>query len=138
MSARADEHRRAQRRVLIGFVVLVVLIAGVIYARRSKSQPPVQELPEVALNGAVSCSGDAIQVTNNDSANWLDARVEINSKYSRIVPSIPPRETITLPTSELTDSNSQPFNPASMKCQSADIQAFLHGSRGHLEAANLQ
>jgi hypothetical protein len=79
-----------------------------------------------------------VQVTNNDNSNWLDARVEINSKYARIVPSVPPKQTITLPTSELTDSNNRPFNAALMKCQSADIQAFLHGSRGHPETASLQ
>jgi hypothetical protein len=138
MSGRTGEQRRAQRRVLIGFGVVAVLAAGGIFARRSVARPKIQEAPEVTLNGSVSCSGDAIQVTNNDASNWLDARVEINSKYARIVPSIPPRQTITLPTSGLTDSNSQPFNAASMKCQSADIQAYVHGGRGHFQTTNLQ
>jgi hypothetical protein len=139
MSGRTEEHRRAQRRVLIGFGVVAVLAAGGIFARRSVSQPKAEELPDVALNGAVSCSGNSIQVTNSDSSNWLDARVEINSKYARVVPSIPPRQTVTLPAAQFTDSNGKPFAPsAAATCQSADVQAYVAGGRGHFQTTNLQ
>jgi len=140
MSERSNEHRRAQRRVLIGWGVVAVLAVAALLVRRSAvSQPKIEEMPDVALNGAVSCSGDAIQITNNDSANWMDARVEINSKYARVVPSIPPRQTVTLPAAQFTDSNGKPFAPSgATTCQSADVQAYLLGGRGHLKMANLQ
>ena len=138
MSERTREHRRAQKRVLIGWAVVAVLIVGFLVARRSVvSQPNIEEMPAVALNGSVSCSGAAIQITNNDAFGWMDARVEVDSKYARTVPSIPPRQTVTLPTSELTDSNGGRFDPATMKCQSADVQAYMRGGRGHFTAANL-
>jgi len=139
MSEREDEHRRAQRRVLIGWGAVAVLAVAVVVARPSAvvSQPKIEELPEVALNGSVSCSDDAIQITNNDAASWLDARVEINSKYARIVPAISPYQTITLPASKLTDPAGRGFDGASAKCQSADIQAYVRGARGHFKTANL-
>jgi hypothetical protein len=138
MNSRTDEHRRAQRRVMIGIGVVAVLAAAGFLFRRSAPPPTPAEPPEVALNGSVSCSGEAIQITNNDDANWMDARVEIDSKYARVVPEIPRRQTVTLPTTGFTDSSATRFDPASMKCHSADIQAFIRGGRGHLTAANLQ
>lgn len=139
MSSQTDEHRRAQRRVLIGPGALAVLAIAVFTLRCSPPQTttPAAEERAVALNGAVSCSGDEIQITNNGGADWSDARVEIDSKYSRVIASIPLQQTVTLPTSGFTDSNGKPFNAASMKCQSADIQAFVKGGRGHLTATNL-
>jgi hypothetical protein len=139
MNSRSDEHRRAQRRVLIGICVVAVLAVAVFLLRRPASQATtVKEMDvDVTLNGAVSCSGDAIQITNNGGVGWMDARVEINSKYSRVVPSIPQNQTVTLPTAEFTDSNGKRFNPAAVECQSADIQAFVRGGRGHLTVANL-
>jgi len=104
---------------------------------RSPAQSTQAEAPDVALNGSVSCSGDAIQITNNGAAKWMDARVGIDSKYSRVIPSISPNETVTLPTTGFTDSNGRRFDPASMKCQSADVQAFVGRALGHLTAANL-
>jgi hypothetical protein len=138
MNDRTSEHRRAQRRVLIGLGVVAALAGAGVIARRSVSQPKIVEPPDVALNGSVNCSGDAVQITNNDATNWLDARVEINSKYARIVPSIPPGQTVTLPAAQLTDSSGNPFAPsATAKCQSADIQAYMRGARGHFKTANL-
>jgi hypothetical protein len=138
MNNRTEEHRSAQRRVLIGFGVVAVLAGAGVIARRSVSHPKAEEPPDVALEGAVSCSGNEIQVTNNGSAGWMEVRVEINSKYARIVPAIAPDQNVTLPTAELTDSNGTHFDPASMKCQSADIQAFVRGGQGHLKVANLE
>src|SRR6185437_12206703 len=141
MSERTQEHRRAQKRVLIGWVVVAVLAGAAVVARRSavSHQPKSEVIPEVALNGAVNCSGDAIQITNNDAANWTDARVEINSKYAHIVPSIPPRETVTLPAAQFTDSNGKPFtSSAGTTCQSADVQAYMAGGRGHFKTTILQ
>ncbi len=139
MSERGEEHRRAQRRVLIGWGVVAVL-AGVAVRRSAVSdRPKVEEMPPVALNGAVSCSGDAIEITNNDATNWLDARIEINSKYSRIVPSIPSRETVTFRAAQFTDSNGKPFVPSgAVTCQSADVQAYLGGGRGHFKTTDMQ
>jgi hypothetical protein len=139
MNSRNEEHRRAQRRVLIGWVVVVALGGAGVVARHSMvAQPKIVEMPDVALNASVSCSGDAVQITNNDSASWMDARVEINSKYARIVPAISAGQTVTLPTSQLTDSGGRGFNAASTKCQSADVQAYLRGARGHFKTANLE
>jgi hypothetical protein len=138
MNSRSEEHRYAQRRVLIGLGVVAVLAGGGVAARRFFVQPKIVEKPDVVLNGSVSCSGDAIQVTNNDRAAWMDARVEINSKYARIVSSVPVGETVTIRTAQLLDSSNKPFDSLSMKCESADIQAYMRGARGHFQTANLQ
>jgi len=137
MSEQASQHRRAQRGVLIGLGLVVVLAGVAVIARRSLVHPQTEEPPEVTLNAAVSCSGGEVQVTNNDTATWMDARVEIDSKYARVITAIPAGQTVTLTGAQLSDSSGNRFNPLSMKCESADIQAFLRHGRGHFSSVNL-
>ncbi|HVV44431.1 MAG TPA: hypothetical protein VHC72_04475 [Bryobacteraceae bacterium] len=124
--------------MLIALSAVVVLGAAVYFRGSSSSAPKTVEPPEVSLTAAVNCSGEEVQVTNNDTAAWRDARVEINSNYAHIVPSIRPQQTVTLPADQLTDSNGKSFDPVSMKCQSASIQAFIREGRGHFQTNSLQ
>jgi hypothetical protein len=139
MSELSKEHRSAQRRVLIVLGAVVVALAAAVYFRgSSSSKPKTVEPPDVSLTAAVNCSGSEVQVTNNDTAAWRDARVEINSNFAHIIPSIRPQQTVTLPADQLTDSNGKSFDPVSMKCQSASIQAFIREGRGHFQSNSLQ
>lgn len=104
--------------------------AGIILKVHSRSEPPAAALPDVLLNASLSCGDGNIQVTNNDTAGWRDARVEINSQYARIIPAMSPGQTVTLPAAALTDSNGKSFG-ASMTCRSAEVRAFIHGAQGH-------
>jgi hypothetical protein len=115
----------------------VALAGAAVIARRSISSPQTEEGPEVALNASVNCSGSEVQVTNNDTAAWTDARVEIDSKYARVIPAVLAGQTITITGTQLSDSNGNRFDPLSMKCESADIQAFMRRGRGHFSSANL-
>jgi hypothetical protein len=108
--------------------------AGIVVATRFVSQPKRVEPPDVRLNAALSCGDGEIQVTNNDTAGWMEARVEINSKYVRIVPAIPPAQTVSIPAAEFTDTNGRRFD-SSAKCESAGVQAFIRGGRGQYTQA---
>lgn len=117
------------------FAALAMLAVAVfLLAPRFRSEPKEAPLPQISLTGSLSCGDGQIQVTNNDTTSWLEAHIEINSKYVRIIPALPPGQTVTLPATSFTDTSGRRLD-ASAACEIGNIQAFMRGGRGQYTQA---
>ena len=122
-------------------VIVVVLIVGlyIIFAPSEKQKAPSKPL-YVSLNASVQFTGTQFIITNNDSFEWRNIKLEINSKilksgYKLTAYIMTAGQTYTVGAMQFAKSDGTRFNPFSMKVQSIDIycdtpkgEASYHGS----------
>jgi hypothetical protein len=124
-----QEDRRSARKVHIpvalGVVVAVILTYLVLFhgAPAKKPSPAVHRPPEsptVHLNAKVTFAGARFVISNNDSFDWENVKLEITSAalgepFGLNVPRIPAGETHTVDAAEFCSKDGTPFNSFSMK-----------------------
>ncbi|MBA7493260.1 hypothetical protein ES702_03817 [subsurface metagenome] len=122
-------------------IVVIVLIIGlyIIFAPPEKQKAPSKPL-YISLNASVQFTGTQFIITNNDSFEWRNVKLEINSKilksgYKLTTYKMIAGQTYTVGSMQFAKSDGTRFNPFSMKVQSIDIycdtskgKASYHGS----------
>lgn len=117
--------KRPQISTGAGCVSLIAIFAFVGWcASRIADSPPAPEVPD--LTAAVRFTGTQFVITNNDSFNWSNCKLEINSGwvsggYELRTDVIGPRSTATVGAMQFAKSDGQRFNPLSMKPNSFSI-----------------
>jgi hypothetical protein len=70
------------------------------------------------INANVQFSATQIRITNNDSFDWTNVKMQINYKYIyRDISTFKAGTTSTINMTEFVDSSSNRFNPFTMKAQ---------------------
>jgi len=120
--------------VVIGIIVALWLI-GKLSSNKSgsASAPPVQE---VQLNAAVRFDGSQFILTNNDSFDWTNVKIEINGGiirggYVLNTDRVTAKNTYTVGAMQFAKSDGTRLNPFAVKPQSIFISAKTPKGTGH-------
>lgn len=100
------------------------------------SRQPAPRPTSIDLGAAVNFTGTQFIVTNNDTFNWLNCKLEINSGivrggYEMTTPLIQARTTQTIGAMQFAKSSGERFNPLSMKPNSFSIACDTPQGRGY-------
>ncbi|MHC4323474.1 MAG: hypothetical protein ACYSUX_04280 [Planctomycetota bacterium] len=137
---------RAARRIrnpLLIKVVAIIFLAGVIFfygtsGRKRKSDiDSSSRSSTVKLNANVICPGARFIISNNDSFEWKNVKLEIISEtagesFSLSIPNVLAGETYTAAAAEFLKDDGIRFNPYTMKpqkfCIMCDTPSKKNGS----------
>jgi len=124
---RQESARRARSPAALVLVALVILASIVLFqiipgARRGHEIQIAPRGPTVALNADVTIAGAQCAVSNNDSFDWENVRLEIASatlenNFALRVPKIPAGQTHTTNLAEFVTEKGVSFNPLTAKPQ---------------------
>ena len=117
--------RRIHKPLLIKIIVIFIL-AGIVFfygtsgKKRTSSIDVSGRSSIVKLNAKVAFQGARFVISNNDSFDWKNIKLEIipesmEDRFSLSVPIILSGETYTADATEFFNDNGIPFNPDKMK-----------------------
>lgn len=122
---RQESSRRARSPVAPALVVIVILAGIVLFqvmpgTRRSHRVAIVPEDSTIRLSADVTVAGTHCAVSNNDSFDWENVRLEIISatlenSFSLLVPEISAGQTYTANLAEFATEKGVLFNPLTAK-----------------------
>lgn len=118
--------RRVHRPIVVGVIVILILISIVFFYETpyiQKHTPVIDNSYQnstVRLKAKVTFPGERFIISNNDSFDWRNVRLEIVSeatedRFSLIVPNILAGETYTAAAAEFLKDDGIRFNPYTMK-----------------------
>jgi len=117
--------RRIHKPLLINAVVVLIL-AGVVFFYGTSGRKRISDVDSsgrtstVKLNSKVTYPGARFIISNNDSFDWKNVKLEIipestDDRFSLKVPNILAGETYTAATAEFLKDDGTRFNPYTMK-----------------------
>ncbi|MFH1719008.1 MAG: hypothetical protein ABIF19_16765 [Planctomycetota bacterium] len=122
---RQESVRRVRSPVALEVVVLTILVSVVLFqaipgARRSHRIEVAPQETTVRLNANVTIAGTRCAVSNNDSFDWENVRLEIisatlDNSFRLRVPKIPAGQTYTANLAEFATESGVRFDPLTAK-----------------------
>lgn len=133
------KEQQAKQSKNLGIGCLVIIIIGIILAvifnttSGPKSSGPREE---ITLNAAVRFTGTQFVISNNDSFDWKDVKIEINSGlikggYEYKTGLIEAKKTYTIGAALFAKSDGTRFNPFVIKPQNVTISATTPSGRAY-------
>jgi hypothetical protein len=117
--------RRIRRPIAVGIIVVIILVGIVFfYDASGRKNMSVFDNPDqsstIRLRAKVTFPGARFVISNNDSFDWRNVRLEIMSestedRFSLRVPSISAGETYKVAAAEFSKGDGTRFNPYTMK-----------------------
>lgn len=82
----------------------------------------------VELHASIAFTGTQFEITNDDTFDWLDVRLEINDGYQLNASRIDAGRTYTVGAMQFANGDGLRFNPITMKPQRFRIRAIQSGT----------
>jgi hypothetical protein len=131
-----EKKKKSQKNTGIGCGVIILILAVLyIISQFSPSKSSNKGSSTPHLNASVRFTGTQIVIQNNDSFEWNNLRIELNSGllnsgYYLDASSIKAGTTATVGILNFAKSNGERFNPISMKARTVTIMADTPSGRG--------
>lgn len=109
----------------IAFIVLAIIIGTCNSWKKDNDASSPQKL-DAKINASVRFTGTQFIITNNDSFDWTDVKMEINGGvfsggYDLKHPVVKAGQTYTVGAMQFANSDGQRFNPIQMKAKKFSI-----------------
>lgn len=83
------------------------------------------------LKAGAGCQGGRVVITNNDSFDWLEPKIEVNGVFVYVGDVIPKGTTLRFFPGIFTKSDGTRLNFSTVACKTIDIHATIDGKRQH-------
>ena len=117
--------------ILQTFVIIIFICAGLFFITSKRifisPRTPSTEDSSVRLNAKVIYTGAQFTISNNDSYDWSNVELQINSEttgsdFNFRVPKIPAGQSYTIHATKFSTKNGDCFDPYQMKLRRFRIQ----------------
>ncbi len=109
--------------VFVGIITLIVAIF-VLWGTFSDSNDSSTSSSTIDLNAGVNFNGTQFTITNNDTFDWSNIEMEVNSKYKLKGGTFKSGETYTVGAMQFTKNDGERFNPFLIKPQKFSIKCY--------------
>lgn len=120
------------KHILTSILITLFLIS----CSAPTSQTPDKKSKEVTLNANIQKSGTQLVITNDDTFDWKEVKIVINSDYKYTIESIPMLSQQKIGFMKFADNDNKLLNPFEYKI--VDVQIYCKtpdGSDGFVSAA---
>lgn len=115
---------------LVSITVIAIIIVSVIdndtgTVEKAVEETKKEEKRDIELNASINATDNNIQITNDDSFDWVNVRIRINNKYLLTVDRIESGRTFVVGWQQFIDKKNIRFNPYTEKATELFIYSKL-------------
>lgn len=118
--------------IIIALVFLILAVMSLVSTCNNERSISNRPSASISVTGTRGSDG-LIRIRNNDSYEWKNVRLYLNSKYEARYPRVPPGEEAAVRIAEFTSKDGTRFNPFTTKPMSLVITADTPNGRASSE-----
>jgi transcription initiation factor TFIIIB Brf1 subunit/transcription initiation factor TFIIB len=123
-----DEKKTQKKSQTVGLILAGVFLLAFVtcMVAGASSKPSSSASTSKDLSAQVTWSSTQFKITNNDSFDWTNVRIRVNSKYTLTTNTMTAGETYTVGMAQFADDSGNRFNPFQTKV----LNIFIGAKQG--------